>query len=143
MMYPEWKRKFVDSIDAAEYNKGVDGGKMNALPNGDKAVIPIKKLTQYSLDFEKEPNKAAAFKSALGYTKETADKLIDNIHSNISKFSTTSKGNNGFGDIYEIIMQLTGVNGKTANVLTGWIIEKGTDFPRLTSAYVTKKRLRK
>ncbi len=113
---------------------------MNLLPNADKAVIPIEKLTRYSLNFDKDPNKAIAFRVALGYTKETAELLRHNIYANISRFNVIVKGNNGFGDIYESIMRLVGENGKTANVLTSWIVENGTDFPRLTNVYVTKKK---
>lgn len=115
---------------------------MNLLPGIDKAVIPIRKLTHYSLDFEKDPNKAAAFKVALGYTTDNAESLVRNIKSNISRFNAVHKGHNGYGDIYEVIMRLTGENGKTANVLTGWIIQDGTDYPRLTNVYVTKKKIK-
>ena len=114
---------------------------MNILPNWDKAVVPVQKLIHYTLDFTKDPNKAAAFKSALGYTKHNYQKLIDNIYSNISHYAAVYKGNKGFGDTYEVVMKLIGENKKAAKVLTGWIIEDGTDYPRLTSAYITKKKV--
>jgi hypothetical protein len=110
------------------------------LPNVDKVVIPIEKLMNYSLDFEKDPNKAVAFKSALGYTKKNADKLVENIQRNIQNYKAVYKNNNGYGDIYEAVINLTGENGKTANVLTSWIVENGLDYPRLTNVYVTKKK---
>ncbi|MCL2633876.1 MAG: hypothetical protein FWD34_05105 [Oscillospiraceae bacterium] len=112
------------------------------LPNAEKAVIPIEKLVNYSLNFERSPDKAIAFATALGYTIDNADKLIKNINENIWNHKAVFKGNNGFGDIYEIIMRLIGENGKSANVLTGWIVENGLDYPRLTNVYVTKKNLR-
>ena len=109
------------------------------LPGADKAVIPIEKLTHYSLDLDKDFNKATAFRLALGYTKENASRLVANILMNIILFNAVHKGHNGFGEIYECIMRITGENGKAANVLTGWIVEDGMDFPRLTNVYVTKK----
>ena len=114
---------------------------MNTLPNADNVIIPIEKLTNYSLDFDKDPNKAIAFKLALGYTKNDADKLIENICQSINKYNAVSKGNNGYGELYEVVMNITGENGKTANVLTSWIIENGLKVPRLTNVYVTKKKV--
>jgi hypothetical protein len=115
---------------------------MNILPNADKAVIPSEKLINYSLDFEKDPNKAMAFKLALGYTKSNADRLIAHIYRNVQTHNAIYKENNGYGDIYESVMVITGENGKTANVLTAWIIENGLDFPRLTTVHVTKKKVK-
>jgi len=112
---------------------------MNILPNADRAVIPIEKLLNYSLEFDREPNKSTAFRLALGYTKANADKLLNNIFQNIIKYGAVYKGNNGYGEIYEVVIVLLGENKKTANVLTSWIIENGLDFPRLTNVYVTKK----
>lgn len=34
------------------------------------AQIPERKFTEYALDFSKDPNKARAFRDALGYTKD-------------------------------------------------------------------------
>lgn len=41
---------------------------------------------------------------------------------------------------YEQIIEITGANGKKANVLTAWIESK--DGKRLTSIYVTKKKVK-
>ena len=40
---------------------------------------------------------------------------------------------------YEVKMQLTGPNGKTADVLTAWINDKNSTEMRLTSAYIDKR----
>ena len=103
------------------------------------AKIPDEKFTKYALDFENAPDKAKAFKEALGYTKDNYQDLIKNIEKNLDESKLVIKGNNGYGDLYEYVMQLYGPNGKTANVLTAWIREK--DDIRLTSAYVTKKKV--
>ncbi len=103
------------------------------------AKIPERKFTEYALDFNKDPNKARAFKDALGYTKDNAKELIDNIDVNFDESKLIERGDIGFGMRYQQIMQLTGANGKTANVVTAWIKEED-DF-RLTSAYITKKKV--
>ena len=113
---------------------------MNLLPRHESAVIQMEKLTNYALDFGKDPDKAEAFRRALGYTQRNAKQLADNVRENLHNFEVVFKGNNGFGDLYECVMRLTGANGREANVLTGWIVENGTDFPRLTTLYVTKRK---
>jgi hypothetical protein len=45
--------------------------------------------------------------------------LIDNIKANLDKYPAKKKDNKGFGDVYEVILNLKGPNGKTAKVLTG------------------------
>jgi len=122
-----------------EYSLGV----ANVFPNFENAVIPIEKFTMYSLNAEREFSKATAFEMALGYTIENADKLMENIRHSISDFVAMPKGHNGHGETFECVMCLMGLNRKQANVLTSWIIEDGTDFPRLTNCYITKKKARK
>jgi hypothetical protein len=114
---------------------------MAILPNAEKAVIPIEKFTQYALDPIKEPNKAIAFERALGYNKNDAKELIANIRENLPLFQAVEKGDKGFGMQYEVVLNLLGTNNKRANVLTGWIIDNQTKETRLTSAYVTKKKV--
>lgn len=101
------------------------------------AKIPEEKFTAYCLNPEKAPNKARAFKSALGYDMSNFNDLIDNISRHIDEGKFVEKGDKGHGMLYEYVMELTGPNGKTANVLTAWIDDNGEK--RLTSAYVTKK----
>ena len=117
-------------------------GKMNVLPNFEKAVVPREKLTQYSLNVDKDADKAFAFRLALGYAEKDADDLSANILQNTGNFIAISKGHNGFGELFECVMELVGTNGKCANVLTAWIVEDGTDHPRMINAYVTKKKVR-
>lgn len=107
------------------------------------AQIPKEKFTQYALDPQKDPNKAYAFKNALGYTKENYQELIDNIQNNLDEDALKYKGSNAYGELYEYVMELTGANGKKANVCTGWIKKNGETEIRLTSAYVTEKGVTK
>lgn len=111
---------------------------MTLLPRHDKAVIPIEKFTKYCLDPKRDPNKASAFLSVLGYGKENAEMLINDIRCNLSKFPATPRGDKGFGMTYEVLMTLQGLNHKTAKVKTGWIDEKATGEMRLVTAFVDK-----
>ena len=96
----------------------------------------MEKFTQYALNSEKDPNKALAFEKALGYNLNNAEELIADIYNNINNFEAIKKPDNGYGDRYQIVMQLTGPNGKIANVLTAWLDDKYTGEIRLISAYV-------
>lgn len=107
------------------------------------AVVPKEKFTKYALDPVKQPDKARAFREALGYTMDNYQDLIDNISANLDESALILKGSNEQGKLYEYVMRLTGANGKQANVCTGWIIENGKTEPRLTSAYVTQKKVTK
>lgn len=105
------------------------------------AKIPKEKFTKYALDQERQPNKARAFREALGYTVENYQDLIDNVRNNFDEKQMVFKSEDNYGKRYELVMKLTGANGKKANVCTGWIKEKEDSEPRLTSVYVTKKKV--
>lgn len=109
------------------------------LPRYENAVIPKAKFTQYALNPDKDPDKAKAFEKALGYTMDNADELIRQIYDKISEYDAREKPDNGWGKRYEVIMDITGPNGKTAKVLTAWIDNKNTGEMRLASVYVDKE----
>ncbi len=132
-------------------DKGIDSNSNNGiikendlLPNGRSAIIPEPKIKGYALNMNHPTgkDKAVAFETALGYNQENADDLINNIQVNIRNYRAMFKDETQYGKRYEIIMNLKGANGKTANVLTAWMIKNGDDFPTLTSAYVTKKKVK-
>ena len=111
---------------------------MDALPRYEEAVIPNSKFLDYALNVEKQPDKARTFNTALGYSQDNAEKLIEQIKENLGKFPAKHKGNKGYGNIYEVIMELPGANGKSAKVLTAWIDDITNGEMRLTSVYVDK-----
>lgn len=110
------------------------------LPRRNAAVIPQAKFTEYALNLAKAPDKAIAFSSALGYDINNVSSLMENIRTNLKRFPATDKGDKGYGKQYEVRMDLTGPNGKTAKVITAWIDDKETGEMRLVSAYVDKKK---
>ena len=106
------------------------------LPRYEDSVIPKAKFTEYALNPSKDPDKAKAFKLALGYTVENADHLIEQIRSNLPLYKAVEKGDRGYGMTYEVIMDITGPNGKTAKVLTAWIDDQSKGEMRLTTVHV-------
>ena len=105
-----------------------------------EAYIPTAKLTQYALNPDKAPDKALAFEKTLGYNLSNVDKLIENIVNNINDFEAERKAKTIYGEQFQIQMELTGENGKTALVMTGWIVDTETDEVRLTSIYIKKRK---
>lgn len=99
--------------------------------------IAHEKFTEYALNFDKAPDKAKAFRDALGYTKNNYKELIDNIDKHFDIDKLEERGDSGYGMRYQQVMKLKGPNGKEANVLTAWIDEE--ENIKLTSVYVTKK----
>jgi len=110
------------------------------LPNYSTAILPKEKITGYALNKEHPSgkDKAVAFEKALGYTQENYRDLMQNVKANLPKFDAKVKPPNKFGERYEVVMDLVGPNGKTAKVLTGWIVEFGKVTPRLTTIHIDK-----
>ena len=104
------------------------------------ARIPEEKFTKYALNPIKQPDKAEAFKNALGYTAENSSDLIQEIDNAFDESKLTSRGKNEYGDKFEQIIEITGPNGKTARVMTGWIRYFGETEYNMTSVYVTEKK---
>lgn len=130
-----------------EFNKKYMGTVENSKGNKIKmdlqffAKIPDEKLTEYALNFEHPTGKekAKAFKEALGYTKESYTDLKTKILDSFDEKELVYKREDKYGKRYEQIMQITGPNGKTANVLTALIKDNDNAEPRLTSIYVDKR----
>jgi hypothetical protein len=112
---------------------------MNTLPKLNKVRIPVEKFTQYALNPINDPDKSLAFDRALGYNLGNFEVLIQSILENLDKFPAIEKGDKGYGMTYEVAMELTGVNKKTASVLTAWIDDDKSDEMRLISAYINER----
>lgn len=113
----------------------------NALPNYENAIIPSDKLEKYALD-PAHPvgrNKAIVFKSALGFDQSNWQALLQAIIDELPYNEATLGRDDEFGQLYTVVIPITGPNGNTADVVTGWIFKRGTDYPSLTTAYITKR----
>jgi hypothetical protein len=137
--------KLVGRLDISSESlpSAVKNAKIKVTLNGlGEAHIPVRKLTEYALNPEKDIHKAQAFEQALGYNLNNTDKLIENIKAHIGEFELQEKPRNQFGKRYQVILSLKGENGKAANVVTGWIQPDDGSETHLTSIYV-KRRGRK
>ena len=107
------------------------------LPNPHKAVVEIEKLRDYSLN----PNhpvgkhKAKVFRAALGLTPQDSDWLREQALDVALTGDAVPGSSSSFGNKY-LIDAVVEHGCMSALVRFCWIIEFGTDFPRLTSCYV-------
>lgn len=141
--FADFKKKYLKAAEKVDLplEKSVKSGKIESEKIGLQffAKMPEEKFTSYSLNPEKAPDKAKAFKEALGYDLSNYSELMQNINDHIDESKFVEKGDIGYGMRYEYVLELEGVNGKKANVLTAWI--QDGDEKRLTSVYVTEKKV--
>lgn len=133
--------EYSDDSDTDESeNDTIDSDKL--LPNLKNAVISEKKFTKYALD-PNNPNggadKAKVFKAALGYDLSNYQDLIDKVSSGIKNNEAVVLTKDQYGVRYRIDMPITGPNGKTRTVRTGWIIEYDNK-PRMTTVFVKERK---
>ena len=107
------------------------------LPNGENAKVDIAKLRDYCLNETHEvgSHKARVFRAALGLTADDAEWLQEKLLTAANEDDAQLADPSPFGLRYTIDVTIVHEE-KIAVVRTGWIIEYGTDFPRLTSCYV-------
>ena len=107
------------------------------LPNSSKAVVDIKKLLDYALNpsHPRGKHKARVFKSVLGITEEDAEWLRQQALWAAANSEVISETQSVFGNKYVIDANISHQE-KSAIVRFSWIIEHGTDFPRLTTCFV-------
>lgn len=105
------------------------------LPNTDKAVVPETKIRDYLLS---TTHPIGRFKSMvfhdLGYSSDSWHTL----HNDLKGFlhlDATLKEQTEYGSKYEIRGSITGPTGKSATLVTAWIVRAGEDFPRFVTAY--------
>jgi hypothetical protein len=107
------------------------------LPNGDRAELGTK-LSDYVLNPEhrRRRHKAHVFESSIGITRENQQLLADALRKAATDSADViSIGDQGFGETFEIRFSLATDKGQ-ATVLSGWIIRRDEDFPRLVTCFI-------
>lgn len=106
----------------------------NPLPNMESAKVDPRKLTDYALNPEHPVggNKTKVFESALGYNKSNADALMKQVQEKLPQSEAVLGKADQYGQRYTVDMQITGPNGNTATVRTGWMLKPGSTTPEMT-----------
>ena len=110
---------------------------MPVLKNAARAIIDPRKLTDYLLNphNERGMHKARIFQGTLGYTRLNHSDLLKAIHDGIMRNEAVFVREDRYGQHYRVEMTLMGPKG-SALVVTGWIFDRESDVPRLTTAFV-------
>ena len=107
------------------------------LPNAGDAIIDLRKLTEYVLNW-KHPvggNKARVFESTLGFTRDDVGALAAQIRSGVLSNPAVSRGTRRYGSLFAVDIPVVGPKGRGI-VRRGWIVDLGAAVPRLVTAYV-------
>ena len=113
----------------------------DAIPFSEQATIKDAKFSRYALSMESEAgmHKAIVFKSVLGYDLSNYESLVRQIRTGVTENPGTLGLKDAHGQRYTVKIPVTGPNGNTAVVTTGWIVRPGETVPDLTSAYIKTK----
>jgi hypothetical protein len=106
------------------------------LPNADQAVVDLRKLCDYCLNSEHDEgkHKARLFAAALGITREDAEELRSALLQAVKRYEAKLGRRDQYGQRYIVDFPLER-RGKRAIIRSGWIIEHGSDTPRLISCF--------
>jgi hypothetical protein len=108
----------------------------NLLPNAENAVVDIRKLRNYCLNPEHREgkHKARLFLSALGMAADNAEDLRQILLEVVKTSEVQLSRQDDFGQRYTLDFPVTWQN-RSAVLRSGWIIENGSEVPRLTTCY--------
>jgi hypothetical protein len=107
------------------------------LPNPERAVVDIAKLTDYCLNPKHEDGKKAKVFAAPGLSRNDGEWLRSHLL-DIAHEEAVFAGESRFGRLYMIDFRLETPRG-AAVVRSGWIVRTGEDFARLTTCFVLKR----
>lgn len=106
------------------------------MPHAERAIVPAAKLYGYLLS-ESHPDGAskARLLRRLGFDDATADRLADQLLAIARTQPVDEIESRAYGMLYVIHGTVAGPPGVDARLRTVWIIQSGSDRPRLVTAY--------
>lgn len=106
------------------------------IPNASRAIIETTKLRDYLLSPSHPVGRfKAPFFAALGYSQEQWPQLEADLRAQLVLHDAQPAAASPYGQKYEIRAILIGPSGRSAEVVSIWIILAGEDAPRLVTAY--------
>lgn len=107
------------------------------MPNGDRAIVPDDKLTGFLLNEEhpEQPGHAVLFRQLLGIVRENPEPLREALVHAAAQHPASPGQPSPYGSKYEVRFDMTGIRG-TYTILSVWMIEHGSEVPRLVTAYI-------
>jgi hypothetical protein len=106
------------------------------LPGVENAVVDPKKIRDYLLSASHPLGRfKASFFLALGYTSSNWDLLARDFRSFAERQEAELSGQNDYGQKYLVRGILSGPSGRSAEVVTVWILLSGEAVPRFVTAF--------
>jgi hypothetical protein len=106
------------------------------VPNAENAVVDICKLRDYCLNPKHDDgkHKARLFLSILGMTADNAGELRQILLEVVKTHEARLGRQDEFGQRYTLDFMIEWQN-RSATLRSGWIIEYGSEIPKLTTCY--------
>lgn len=107
------------------------------VPNADRAIVDIRKITNYCLSHEhpRGKHKARVFQSVLGLTTVHAGEIRDVLLQKVKTVDCAVGVVDEYGTRYVVDFAYARFD-KKAILRSTWIVKAGEDTPRLTSCFV-------
>jgi hypothetical protein len=107
-----------------------------SIPGAEHAVIAPAKIRDYLLSTSHPVGRfKAAFFGRLGYRSGDWQRLEADLRELLTTHEGTAGQETGYGRKYEVRGMLTGPSGKSADVVSIWIILSGEDVPHFVTAF--------
>ena len=106
------------------------------ISNAERAVVEIRKLRDYCLNpqHDRGKHKARLFTSLLGMNSDDAEELRNALLEAVKKQEAQLGEKDPYGQRYTLDFTLNWQD-KQATIRSAWIIETGSDIPKLTTAF--------
>ena len=107
------------------------------LPNGNRAIIDRRKITDYCLnpDHDDGRHKARLFHRLVGLNRSHATLLLDALRRAAASGDAVAGTEDRYGRRYTIDFEFAGPGG-TATIRSAWIVSADEDVPRLVTCYI-------
>jgi hypothetical protein len=112
------------------------------LPNAESAIVPMEKVVDYLLN-PAHPDGAgkAQFFGLMGFRREEWQVLASALRRLAAQAEVTRSLESRHGRKYVLDGRIETPAGRTPLVRTVWIVDAGTEIPRLVSAYPQEEKL--
>jgi hypothetical protein len=110
---------------------------MTRLPNGERAILDIRKIENYCLDprHPRGRHKARVFREALGINRTDARWLREVLLEGAQSCEAIELETDTYGSRWRIDVPITR-HGTSTMVRTLWIVKTGEDTPRFVTCWV-------
>lgn len=105
------------------------------LPSGDRAEVAPEKLRNYLLSSQHPVDRfKAQFFRGLGYDQENWALLADQLRA-IARAGDAQELESPFGRRFSIVANVVGPSGRSAWIISIWVLEGNDSNPRFVTAY--------